>query len=95
MSTDFDVGIPIPTAGGRPREEHTTSGDLRRMKVGDSKFYAPPLVSGVSGACSSVKRQMGFRFAMRVVTENGVRGVRVWRVKAPEVESNRPVGEHA
>ena len=71
----FDNHIPVP------RVKHP---DFRKMKVGQSVFIPH---EGVITKCRAYlyamtiqKRSDQFRFAGKSVVENGVNGVRIWRV---------------
>lgn len=67
----IDKGVPCPSRRNRiwPFPE---------MEIGDS-FFAP----GKSGANLHVASRSApsFKFTTRTVTENGVKGTRVWRVE--------------
>ena len=81
---ELQDGIPTPdrtTSGGRPlaTTTDTVSGAIRLMAAGQS-FFTTALNSSVSGTLSRIAKETGRRFTSRTVTENGVRGVRVWRV---------------
>ena len=48
---------------------------LKEMNIGDSYFdakYSPTRIS-------TAKKNLGYKFSTRTVTENGVTGIRVWR----------------
>lgn len=49
------------------------------MKKGDSFFSTQPYLNGPARA-AAVRIGNGCKFICRSVTENGVKGVRVWRV---------------
>lgn len=51
---------------------------FREMEVGDSFFVTGVPIAGIHGCA---RRHRPKRFACRTVCENGVRGVRVWRVE--------------
>jgi hypothetical protein len=71
----IDKSVPLP----RPRP-HNSVYPWQQMDVGDS-FFAPCEKRGaVQSALSYAGKRNGFKFATRTVTENGVTGVRVWRV---------------
>ena len=53
----------------------------RKMAVGDS-FFAPAALQRVIGSnASRVGKKLGRKYVTRVMTENGIEGVRVWRVE--------------
>lgn len=71
-------GIPLPRPLFRAKYPFAI------MEVGDS-FFAPckRRVNGqesVTVAARKFAKSKGMRFASRTLTEDGVRGVRVWRV---------------
>jgi hypothetical protein len=88
-----DNGIPLPAVDAfrQNRGEPTPKSNRwpwGRMKRGDS-FFAPHYVQTATQRLNGEKimntssgKQVipGSHWATRVVTENGVRGVRVWRV---------------
>jgi hypothetical protein len=65
-----DENVPIP-----PRRQHFYP--WAKMKVGDS-FFAPRRTAALAG---QIARKTTMVFTGRNVTENGVRGARIWRVK--------------
>ncbi len=86
--TDYKIekGVPVPLgAGCRGRLKYPWA----LMAPGDSFFVPDSAPKMVSQAASNVaRRHKGLRFATRAVTENGVKGVRVWKIadKAKEDE---------
>ncbi len=77
----FDRHIPLPSS----RLTKTAHPRFRDMAVGDSVFVPHPEGSIMKCraylyATTVSKRDKAFRFAGRTVIENGVRGVRIWRV---------------
>lgn len=79
-----DKGIPFPAIGksGRPAKH-----PFSQMEIGDSAFFpgATTKPSGPNGkpyrAASSYGRWSGRKFIARSVTEDGVDGLRIWRVE--------------
>ena len=67
--------VPIPAAKGRPVKY-----PLATMVVGDSFFVATDVRSAVSGPASRCRKKTGYRFTIRTVEEDGIKGIRVWRV---------------
>jgi hypothetical protein len=73
--TKIDKGVPIPEPikGTRPK-----SSPMYLLEVGDSFFserkYASTCVSHYAA-------KLGRKFVSRTVTENGVKGKRIWRTK--------------
>ena len=75
----IEKGIPIPPRGdlkGRGRKSVFWD-----MEIGDSAFFPGKAHDGVSNAYSYVRKRTGAKFEARTVTENGVKGIRVWRTK--------------
>lgn len=72
MLTEIDRKMPLPALRSRyPFDE---------IKVGES-FFAPKLKrSSVWSYLSGMQRKTNKRFACRTLTEDGVEGVRVWRL---------------
>ena len=70
---NIEKGIPIPYFAGS-----ATRYPWDEMDVGDSMF-APKPTSLASAATLAGKRR-GWKFSARTVTENGVKGTRVWRI---------------
>jgi hypothetical protein len=75
--TDFkiDKGVPLP-----PTKHGTKKYPFGEMEVGDSVFFAGNTSDKISSAYAYYQRN-GKRFANRTVIENGLSGVRVWRVE--------------
>lgn len=70
----IDKGIPVPT--GHCKSKGMTY-VLRKMEVSDSMFVAGSTPNRVIGVAA---RLTPWKFLSRTVTENGVKGVRVWRI---------------
>jgi hypothetical protein len=66
----IDKNIPIPELRGRKRLL-----PLGEMEVGDSFF-----TTATSHASIRTAPHLPKRFTIRTVTENGVKGLRVWRI---------------
>jgi hypothetical protein len=64
----IDKGVPLPP----PRGKYPYA----RMEVGESCF-----IPGITQYGVGLQHLKPKKFARHVVTENGVRGVRVWRVE--------------
>ncbi len=82
----IEKGVPCPSndTRGPKRNDESFYGTVRRMDVGDS-FFAPGKKISVAGCAPSVLRARGqvpstFITVMRTVNENGVQGVRIWRI---------------
>lgn len=72
----IEKGIPVPSKGRKSRLY-----PLADMQVGDSFFAPGRVVQQLTAAVARPAKIMGAKFACRTVTENGVKGVRVWRVE--------------
>jgi hypothetical protein len=79
---DDDVPLPAVRIGRRPAAVTLT---LRALRPGQSAFF-PGYITGQSKAGNrrldikrSVQSEPTSKWTRRTVTENGVRGVRVWR----------------
>ena len=72
MTIKIDQNVPLP--------QKNTFGALkypfRKMEIGDSFFIPNRSSTGISTDIYKPKK-----FTMRAVTENGVKGVRVWRIE--------------
>lgn len=78
MDLKIDKGIPVPTSrnGWSP---------WRWLEPGDSVFVPGRRQTSLSSTLSSkTMRRDGYLFITRVCTEDGVKGVRVWRVDGLE-----------
>lgn len=71
----IEKGVPIPAPS---RREYVSKYPWRRLEVGDSFFAADKLISSMG--IDNMRKKSGFNFTARTVTENGVKGVRVWRI---------------
>jgi len=70
-------GLPIPeTRQGAPCKY-----PWDKLAVGDSFFIPGKTSQTISPARQSAEHTRGTKYASRTVEENGVRGVRVWRIK--------------
>jgi hypothetical protein len=67
----IEKGIPTP-----PRSRYP----LRDMEIGDSIFVPGKTSLGFSGYVASASQKTGFKFATRKAIEDGVTGLRVWRI---------------
>ncbi len=75
MTVKIDKGVPVP----KLRQKYLKY-PWKEMNVGDS-FFIPDTTSGRKGGMMKTPRSMGMKIVMRNVTENGVKGVRVWRIE--------------
>lgn len=74
IKIDHDIPIPNPEYQRRQRKY-----PIADMAVGDSFFAHAQRSESVSSSLTKY-RKMGRRFTARTVTENGVKGVRLWRI---------------
>lgn len=73
---DIDKGVPMPETRGRPVRYPFES-----MEVGDSFFCSGGTMRTTRTRTSEASRRLApKRFSARAVEENGVKGIRVWRV---------------
>lgn len=71
-----DKGVPLP----RPRASQSKY-PWDEMAVGDSFFVPHGDPTVIAGCASHQKRRGTGRFTTRSLVENGVAGVRVWRME--------------
>jgi len=67
----IDKGIPMPA------RSTGAAAVFRKLEIGDSVFSTEWNRAGLSNQA----KQVGIKITMRSVTEDGVKGVRVWRVE--------------
>jgi hypothetical protein len=67
----IEKNIPLPNV-----RDKSIASLLRQMEIGDSFFY-PNGKHSFSGRFSSLRPK---KFVVRTVLENGIKGIRVWRV---------------
>lgn len=72
----IDKNVPMPP---KPASRHIYPWDA--MEVGDSFFAPDPKGELVRAQSYPEGKKRGVKFASRTVTENGVKGVRIWRVR--------------
>ena len=73
---DKNVPAPAVVSLGAPAKY-----PWRAMDVGDSFFVPGNKASAMTSAAAMTARRLGCKYTTRTVTENGVKGVRVWRVE--------------
>ena len=71
----IDKGVSLPRGGRKNKYP------LRTMEVDDSFFVVGRTPSKMGSCIDYARFKTGFKYATRTVTEDGVKGVRVWRVK--------------
>ena len=74
----IDKDVPIPKKRGGPGAQPKYP--WHQMEVGDSFFAAAPL-KAVLNAAGNWAHRHGVKFSGRAVTEDGVKGARVWRIE--------------
>lgn len=89
----IDKNIPVPAA--RVGRNRSTEFPLREMEVGDSYFHAGPFKTTKDSkayimAALIQRRQKEYKFIGRALIENGVSGVRIWRVPAEDIAEETP-----
>lgn len=72
----IDSSVPLPESR-RGRLVYP----WRDMDIGDSFFVPNGDQSGISAAARTYGKRHRVKFALRSVTEKGVKGVRAWRIK--------------
>jgi hypothetical protein len=77
MTYVIEKGIPVPTS--QQRGLTGIAAVLEKCEVGDSFFVPGKNATQVSGNLCPFRKQ-NKRFACRTREENGVLGVRVWRI---------------
>lgn len=79
MGFVIEKNVEIPSAGVTQKKY-----PLRELEVGDS-FFVPgenaKAIGRVRNAAFQAGKVHGLAFTCRVVTESGVRGIRVWRTE--------------
>lgn len=73
----IDKQIPMPSKGSGNYQKYP----FPTMEVADSFFVAGMDASRMSGSTSYAQLKYNRRFMVRTVTENGVKGCRVWRTE--------------
>lgn len=78
--SNFDFDIPLP-----PRGKVKTFEDVENFPLKASKFFTPDVGKTIQAKRSLIiarclKKNEGAKFTSRMVTENGIEGVRIWRV---------------
>lgn len=73
----IDRDVPVPEFVDRRPNKYP----WREMEVGDSIFIPSMTAPRIGGTLHPFQRRSGRRFTCRTCTENGVDGVRVWRIE--------------
>lgn len=76
MTIKIDKGVPLPPSrgGSIPGQRRSV---FWEMDIGDSVFLMGE--TNLGGRVHH-QRQAGWKFAERRVVENGIKGIRVWRI---------------
>lgn len=94
MTLKIDSDIPIPP----PKRGPTPIAPWSQLQVGknNSVFLPGTKIRNVSSCAATwAYRHPGTYFTCRTITENGVKGVRVWRISAEEHVARAPVATRA
>lgn len=82
----IDKNIPPPVARAfKSKTGRLSRYPFRQMEIGDSAFF--PGANKVNAqhpaymAAKTIQKRDGLRFTLRSVVENGVEGVRIWRLE--------------
>lgn len=78
MDVLIEKNIPIPPTVRGPRE---CKYPWRTMEVNDSFFTAGAKRNTMSSLATIMSKNLGVKFSVREAEKDGVRGVRVWRIK--------------
>ena len=73
----IEKGVPIPESRGGGRGKYP----FREMEIGDSFFVAGKSTAKFSAHVHHHRKRHGLKFTTRTVTEDGVKGVRIWRTE--------------
>ena len=76
MTIQIDKNLPIPTKAGNRVSKYPWSS----LEVGDSFFVAGTTVKTFAGVVANARKTRNLQLVTRTVDEDGVTGVRVWRV---------------
>jgi hypothetical protein len=79
-SIQIDKGVPIPAIGSRGGKPNLTA-LIRSLEVGDSFFITGKSLGLINSTAYQARISTpGLKITQRTITENGVEGIRVWRV---------------
>lgn len=81
-NVEYDFGVPLPPATRGKAARNSVTSIVRNLPADGSKFFPGKKYNQVGNIIQAAKQKQpfGFSLALREVTENGVSGVRVWRV---------------
>ena len=74
----IDKGVPIPKIDGLGRHHKYPWHDLN---VGDSFFVPNATTRRFCSSVNRIQKTLGISMKCRTVTENDIKGVRIWRIK--------------
>ena len=75
MTIEYQMDVPMPES---KRRNSVYPWD---MPVGASFFVAGMGHNTISGRAQYKTKTLGFKYSMHKVTEDGVTGIRVWRIE--------------
>lgn len=81
--TDYDIGLAIPKTGrGRKRDPNSRMSIIRGLPENGSWFFTGIKNQDILTTAKMLRNrgEITFRVRTRRTTENGVDGVRVWRL---------------
>lgn len=84
--SDIEKGVPIPPSRrGRPKGNYSSalSIQLSQLAVTDSVFVPNVDHADVGGKVAGLAKSLNFKFTARQTTEEGISGVRIWRIADP------------
>ncbi len=76
--TEFPIekNVPLPDLPGPGSPKY----HWKSMEIGDSFFVPNRTAMEFGGHVGAARKSTGFGFTVKTREENGVRGVRVWRI---------------
>ena len=85
FTIDDDVELPARSSRGSVKNPNSFSGVLRRLRPGQSVFGRGKTIESIGSMLQNNRKSCPAfserKYTSCTVTENGVKGVRVWRVK--------------
>lgn len=73
----IDKGVPLP----EPKRGRKGTYPWDELQVGDSFFVPGKTCNTFGGFLTRLKKAGGIECVIRSVTENDIKGVRIWRIK--------------
>lgn len=77
----IDDDVPVPAPSGRKSKGYSKYPFRELKNVGQSFFVPNVSTSTLSARIAKWRAELGWEFTAKSTTENGVSGVRVWRIK--------------